>query len=267
MPANRVDLNHGRHFLSIPGPSVIPDRVLAAMSRPMPNIYEGDLVDMSNGILEEIKGVARTSGHGFIAIANGHGAWEMALTNTLSKGRYGSGARVGPVRRRLGRAGKDAGRPCSEHRGRPAGCGRSGSGRSGAPPRRRPRDQGGTGGSGRHGHLGLERHCRHPRGDGRGGSPGASDGRHHRVDGMHAVRDGSMGRRRDRRRRPEGSDGATRARFRMGLRQGARGSQIRRTAHGLLGLERADGRWRGITCAIAGRHRSAICSRCAKRST
>lgn len=86
MPANRVDLNHGRHFLSIPGPSVIPDRVLAAMSRPMPNIYEGDLVDMSNGILEEIKGVARTSGHGFIAIANGHGAWEMALTNTLSKG-------------------------------------------------------------------------------------------------------------------------------------------------------------------------------------
>ncbi len=84
--ANRVTLAHGRHLVSIPGPSVIPDRVLRAMHRAMPNIYEGDLVEMSKGILAEIPSLARTQGHGFIAITNGHGAWDMALSNTLSKG-------------------------------------------------------------------------------------------------------------------------------------------------------------------------------------
>ncbi len=81
-----MNLNRGRHLVSIPGPSVIPDRVLAAMSRPMPNIYEGALVELSNGILRDIGAVPRTKGHSFIAITNGHGAWEMALTNTLSRG-------------------------------------------------------------------------------------------------------------------------------------------------------------------------------------
>jgi len=81
-----MNLNRGRHLVSIPGPSVIPDRVLAAMSRPMPNIYEGALVELSNGILRDIGAVPRTQGHSFIAITNGHGAWEMALTNTLSRG-------------------------------------------------------------------------------------------------------------------------------------------------------------------------------------
>ncbi len=89
--ANRITLApmtlaRGRHLVSIPGPSVIPDRVLSAMHRAMPNIYEGALVEMSKGILAEIPSLARTEGHGFIAITNGHGAWDMALSNTLSKG-------------------------------------------------------------------------------------------------------------------------------------------------------------------------------------
>jgi alanine-glyoxylate transaminase/serine-glyoxylate transaminase/serine-pyruvate transaminase len=81
-----MKLNRGRHLLSIPGPSVIPDRVLSAMQRAMPNIYEGALVEMSTGILAELPSLARTTGPGFIAIANGHGAWDMALSNTLSRG-------------------------------------------------------------------------------------------------------------------------------------------------------------------------------------
>lgn len=72
--------------MSIPGPSVIPDRVLSAMHRPMPNIYEGALVELSNSVLADLPGLAKTSGTPFIAICNGHGAWEMALTNTLSRG-------------------------------------------------------------------------------------------------------------------------------------------------------------------------------------
>ncbi|MEM7505367.1 MAG: aminotransferase class V-fold PLP-dependent enzyme [Pseudomonadota bacterium] len=81
-----VSLNHGRSLVSIPGPTVIPDRVLSAMHQPMPNIYEGPLVDLSESVLSDLNRIALTDGASFIAIANGHGAWEMALTNTLSRG-------------------------------------------------------------------------------------------------------------------------------------------------------------------------------------
>jgi len=81
-----MKLNRGRHLVSIPGPSVIPDRVLNAMHRAMPNIYEGALVELSQNVLAELPSIARTTGPGFVAIANGHGAWDMALSNTLSRG-------------------------------------------------------------------------------------------------------------------------------------------------------------------------------------
>ena len=73
-------------MVSIPGPSVIPDQVLEAMHRAMPNIYEGDLIDVSNSLFEDLPAIARTEGKAYIAVSNGHGAWEMALTNTLSRG-------------------------------------------------------------------------------------------------------------------------------------------------------------------------------------
>ena len=81
-----MNLNRGRALTSMPGPSVIPDRVLAAMHVAMPNIYEGALVDKSAGVFRDLPKIARTKGRAFIAIANGHGAWEMALTNALSRG-------------------------------------------------------------------------------------------------------------------------------------------------------------------------------------
>ncbi len=84
--ALRPSLRHGRQALSIPGPSVMPDSVLAAMHRPMPNIYEGELVELSMSVLEDLPKVAHTSGTPYITISNGHGAWEMALTNTLCRG-------------------------------------------------------------------------------------------------------------------------------------------------------------------------------------
>ena len=79
-------LRHGRQMVAIPGPSVIPDRVLAAMNQAMPNIYEGDLVHTSQSLFEDLPALARTNGEVFVSISNGHGAWEMALTNTLSRG-------------------------------------------------------------------------------------------------------------------------------------------------------------------------------------
>lgn len=81
-----MSLAQGRHYLAIPGPSVIPDRVLQAMQRPAPNIYAGELPDMMPGICADLKSIARTDGQCAIYIANGHGAWEAALSNVASRG-------------------------------------------------------------------------------------------------------------------------------------------------------------------------------------
>lgn len=81
-----MSLNFGRPQVSIPGPSIIPDRVLNAMHRSSPNIYEGDLVDMVDTIYPDLKTVAQTRHQVAIYIANGHGAWEAALKNTLKAG-------------------------------------------------------------------------------------------------------------------------------------------------------------------------------------
>ncbi|HCB34682.1 MAG TPA: aminotransferase [Acidimicrobiaceae bacterium] len=81
-----MSLSHGRPLVMIPGPSVMPDEVLAAMHRPMPNIYEGDIVDLTYRMLDELPPIARTRHRAYITVSNGHGAWEMAVTNTLSRG-------------------------------------------------------------------------------------------------------------------------------------------------------------------------------------
>ncbi len=74
-------------MVAIPGPSIIPERVLSAMHRPMPDIYSGDLVTVSDEIFERLPDVARTTvGRPFVVIANGHGAWQMAISNTLARG-------------------------------------------------------------------------------------------------------------------------------------------------------------------------------------
>ncbi|MFD1509973.1 pyridoxal-phosphate-dependent aminotransferase family protein [Lacimonas salitolerans] len=81
-----MTLSYGREYLAIPGPSVMPDRVLRAMNRASPNIYEGDLIDMAAGLIPDLRRVARTEHHVAIYIANGHGAWEAALANTVAPG-------------------------------------------------------------------------------------------------------------------------------------------------------------------------------------
>lgn len=76
----------GRSYLAIPGPSVVPDRVLNAMHRASPNIYEGEVVEMMDALMADLRRVAMTRQHAAIYIANGHGAWEAANTNLFSRG-------------------------------------------------------------------------------------------------------------------------------------------------------------------------------------
>src|SRR5882724_6106412 len=77
---------NGREFLSIPGPTNIPDAVLQAMHRPAIDIYSGDMVDLTRTLLEDLPRLFRTSGRVFIYAANGHGGWEAAVSNVLSRG-------------------------------------------------------------------------------------------------------------------------------------------------------------------------------------
>lgn len=76
----------GRHFLAIPGPTVTPERVMRAMNRPMVNIYEGPLIDITHSLFPDLKKIAKTSGDCMMYISNGHGAWDAALFNTISAG-------------------------------------------------------------------------------------------------------------------------------------------------------------------------------------
>lgn len=81
-----MSLNRGRPILAIPGPTVIPERILSGMHRQAVSIYDGELVEMTDLLLEDLKKLARTDGYVAIYQANGHGAWEAALRNTLLPG-------------------------------------------------------------------------------------------------------------------------------------------------------------------------------------
>lgn len=81
-----MSLNKGHPILAIPGPSVIPERILSAMHRQAVSIYESELIEMTDLLLEDLKRLARTDGYVAIYQANGHGAWEAALRNTLRPG-------------------------------------------------------------------------------------------------------------------------------------------------------------------------------------
>ena len=76
----------GREFLAIPGPTTMPDEVLRAMHRPALDIYSDQMVEMTDSLLRDLSRLFATEGQSYIYIANGHGAWEGALSNVLSRG-------------------------------------------------------------------------------------------------------------------------------------------------------------------------------------
>ncbi len=76
----------GRHFLQIPGPTNVPDRVLRAIDFPTMDHRGPDFGVLGKEVLEGMKRVFKTSGHVVIYPASGTGAWEAALVNTLSPG-------------------------------------------------------------------------------------------------------------------------------------------------------------------------------------
>ncbi len=76
----------GRHFLQIPGPTNVPDRVLHAIAEPTIDHRGPGFADLGRAVLTGIRRVLRTEGPVVIYPASGTGAWEAALVNTLSPG-------------------------------------------------------------------------------------------------------------------------------------------------------------------------------------
>ncbi|NLD68251.1 MAG: aminotransferase class V-fold PLP-dependent enzyme [Limnobacter sp.] len=76
----------GRHFLQIPGPSTVPDRILRAMDYPTIDHRGPEFQNLGKSVLSGIRKIFQTESHVVIYPASGTGAWEAALTNTLSPG-------------------------------------------------------------------------------------------------------------------------------------------------------------------------------------
>jgi len=77
---------NGLTYLAIPGPSVMPERVLRAMHRSAPNIYTGELHDVTRSLLPDLKAIAKTKHEVAIYVGNGHSTWEAALSNVIEEG-------------------------------------------------------------------------------------------------------------------------------------------------------------------------------------
>src|SRR4029453_9019360 len=76
----------GRHFLQIPGPTNVPDRVLRAIDQPTIDHRGPEFAALTKTVLAGMKKVFKTEGAVVIYPASGTGAWEAALVNTLSAG-------------------------------------------------------------------------------------------------------------------------------------------------------------------------------------
>lgn len=76
----------GRHFLQIPGPTPIPERILASMSRQVLDHRGPDFQTLGKRVLTNVKTLFKTKGDVIIYPASGTGAWEAAFVNTLSPG-------------------------------------------------------------------------------------------------------------------------------------------------------------------------------------
>ncbi len=81
-----MDFKSGRHFLQIPGPTNVPDRVLRAMAGPTIDHRGPEFSRLAREVIEGLKPVFKTTGSVVIYPSSGTGAWEAALVNTLSPG-------------------------------------------------------------------------------------------------------------------------------------------------------------------------------------
>jgi len=81
-----VTRHQGRHFLQIPGPSPVPERVLRAMDMPVIDHRSAEFAALGRAVLDGVKTIFKTTSPVIIYPSSGTGAWEAAIVNTLSPG-------------------------------------------------------------------------------------------------------------------------------------------------------------------------------------
>jgi alanine-glyoxylate transaminase/serine-glyoxylate transaminase/serine-pyruvate transaminase len=81
-----MSLRAGREVLLTPGPTNIPDEVLAAMHVPAVDLYSAAVEETSNAAIAGMKRIMRTSGDAYLYAGNGHAGWEAAIANALRPG-------------------------------------------------------------------------------------------------------------------------------------------------------------------------------------
>jgi alanine-glyoxylate transaminase/serine-glyoxylate transaminase/serine-pyruvate transaminase len=86
MTQSNTPYRSGRHFLQIPGPSNVPDRILRAMDMPTMDHRSAAFAQRGQQVLRGCQSVFQTSGPVIIFPSSGTGAWEAAIVNTLSEG-------------------------------------------------------------------------------------------------------------------------------------------------------------------------------------
>ena len=79
-------IHTGRHFLQIPGPTNVPDRVLRAMDHPVIDHRSAEFASLGAEVLEGVRKIFQTASPVVMYPASGTGAWEAAIVNTLSPG-------------------------------------------------------------------------------------------------------------------------------------------------------------------------------------
>src|SRR5262245_58558259 len=81
-----MSVTRGRHFLQIPGPTNVPDRVLRAIARPTIDHRSAEFAALTHEVIDGLRHVFQTTNHVVVYPSSGTGAWEAALVNTLSPG-------------------------------------------------------------------------------------------------------------------------------------------------------------------------------------
>ena len=228
----------GRHFLQIPGPSNVPERVLRAIDMPVIDHRGPEFAQLGKDVLAGMKRVFKTKGDVVIYPASGTGAWEAALVNTLSPGdtvlMYETGQFATLWQNLALRLGLKPEFIAGDWRhGADPAADRS-------PARRghRAHHQGGV----RRAQRNLHRHDLAHRRSAQGHRPRqtsrAVHGRHHLGAGLGRLPSRRMGRRRHRRRLAEGPDAAAGAVVQCHFGKSARRQQDRETAALVLVLGR-----------------------------
>jgi alanine-glyoxylate transaminase / serine-glyoxylate transaminase / serine-pyruvate transaminase len=81
-----MSVTRGRHFLQIPGPTNVPDRVLRAIARPTIDHRGAEFAALTHEVIDGLRHIFQTTADVIVYPSSGTGAWEAALVNTLSPG-------------------------------------------------------------------------------------------------------------------------------------------------------------------------------------